>query len=74
MINGNELTLDVEIPANTTADIFIPAASADAITESGKTLAGQKDLPVTGTDDQFVVVKAGSGKYHFVTKAPEKTK
>jgi alpha-L-rhamnosidase len=73
IINGNELTLDVEIPANTTADVYIPAESANAITEGGKAIAGQKDLPITGTANQYVVVKAGSGKYHFVTAAPAKT-
>lgn len=69
-INGNELTLDVEIPANTTADIYIPAAGATTITESGKAIAGQKDIQVTRTAGQFVMIKAGSGKYHFVTAAP----
>lgn len=73
-INGNELTLDVEIPANTTADIYIPAANATTITESGKAIAGQKDIQVTGTAGQFVVIKTGSGKYHFVTAAPAGTK
>jgi alpha-L-rhamnosidase len=73
-INGNELTLEVEIPANTTADIYIPAASADAITESGKSLAGIKELQVNGTENQYVVVKAGSGKYRFVVAAPAGTK
>ena len=69
VINGNEFTLDVEIPANTTADLFIPAANADAITESGKPISSLKDLQVTGTTKN-VLVKVGSGKYHFVTAAP----
>jgi alpha-L-rhamnosidase len=73
-INGNELTMEVEIPANTTADIYIPAASADAITESGKSLAGIKEIQVNGTENQYVVVKAGSGKYRFVVAAPGGTK
>ncbi|HEX6429506.1 MAG TPA: family 78 glycoside hydrolase catalytic domain [Niastella sp.] len=72
IINGNECTLDVEIPANTTADIFIPAASAEAITEGGKPITSLKDLQLTGTANQYVMVKAGSGKYHFVTTAPGK--
>lgn len=69
-INGKELTLEVEIPANTTADIYIPGASADAITESGKAISAQKELQATATGNQYVVVKAGSGKYRFVTTVP----
>jgi alpha-L-rhamnosidase len=64
--SGNDLTIDVEIPANTTADIYLPAASESTITESGIALAAQKDVRVATSDDQYVVIKAGSGKYHFV--------
>lgn len=69
-INGNELVLEVEIPANTTADIFIPGTNTDAITENGKSIAAQKEWQATATSDGYVVVKAGSGKYRFVTPAP----
>ena len=69
VIKGSELTLDVEIPANTHADIFIPASTADAITESGKPISQQKEIQVTGKEDQYVVVKTGGGKYHFVVGA-----
>jgi alpha-L-rhamnosidase len=65
--NGN-ITLDVEIPSNTTANIYIPATNAGAVTEGGVALQSVKDLQVTGTEDGYVVVKAGSGKYHFEVK------
>jgi alpha-L-rhamnosidase len=66
-LNGNELTLDVEIPANTTADIYVPAANADAISESGKSLSSVKEIQVGGSGDGYVKVTVGSGKYRFVT-------
>ncbi len=69
-INGNELVLEVEIPANTTADIYIPGASAEAITENGKAVSAQTEWQATATADKYVVVKAGSGKYRFVTAVP----
>ncbi len=62
------ITMDVEIPANTTADIYIPAASADAVTEGSNMLSSVKDIKVTGTENGYVVLKAGSGKYHFEVK------
>jgi len=65
-INGNQLIMEVEVPVNTTATVFIPSKSADAITESGKALSACKDLTVSGTEGKYVVVKVGSGKYTFV--------
>ena len=64
MDNG-KLVLDIEIPANTTATIYIPAKQASSVTEGGKMLAELKEITVTGEENGRVVVKAGSGKYHF---------
>jgi alpha-L-rhamnosidase len=64
MDNG-KLVLDIEIPANTTATIYIPAKQASSVTEGGKMLAELKEITVAGEENGRVVVKAGSGKYHF---------
>jgi alpha-L-rhamnosidase len=47
-LHNNQLVLKVEVPANTTASIFIPAKNADAITEGGKSLSGNKELKFAG--------------------------
>jgi alpha-L-rhamnosidase len=65
-IEGNQLIMEVEIPVNTTATIYIPAKTANDITESGKALLISKDLTVSGVEGEYVVVKTGSGKYVFV--------
>jgi len=62
------LTLNVEIPANTTATILIPAADVSAITESGKPLAKLPEIQIVGTEDGNVVLKTGSGKFSFSIK------
>ncbi len=59
------LTLNVEIPSNTTATILIPAVDALAITESGKPLASLPEIKIGRTENGFVVLKVGSGKYFF---------
>ena len=64
-VESDKISMDVEIPANTTATIYIPAANADAVTESGKALSAVSDLTVTGMEDGYVVVNVGSGMYHF---------
>jgi alpha-L-rhamnosidase len=58
--------MDVEIPANTTATVYLPAADTGAITESNAPLSLVKDIKVTGTEDGYVVIQVGSGKYQFV--------
>jgi alpha-L-rhamnosidase len=64
-LEGNKIIMDVEIPANTTATVFVPAANKDAITENGNSVASSKDLQVTGTENGYVILKVNSGKYHF---------
>lgn len=65
------LVMDVEIPANTTATIYIPATSADSILESGKKLSAIPDLQTGGQEGGYVVIKVGSGKYKFSTARKE---
>ncbi len=69
-----ELSLEVEIPANTTATVLVPSANATSITESGKALAGLPDIRVAGMENGYVVLKVGSGKYRFVTPVPIENK
>lgn len=64
-IENDKLLMDIEIPANTTATIYVPASNAAAITESGKVLSALTDIKVTGAEDGYMVLQLGSGKYHF---------
>ncbi|HEY6502907.1 MAG TPA: glycoside hydrolase family 78 protein [Chitinophagaceae bacterium] len=67
-IENNKFQLDVEVPANTTATIYIPAASADDVLESGNALATVTGIKITGREKGYVVVMTGSGVYHFKVK------
>lgn len=52
-------SLRITIPANTTAEVFLPAASPRAhVTESGKKLAAQRI-------GDSLAASAGSGSYNF---------
>ncbi len=70
--NG-KLTLEAEIPANTTATIFIPAREANAVMENGKPLSVLKDIQMASTDSDYVAVNVGSGTYRFTSDWQEKT-
>lgn len=62
------LKWEVEIPANTTALIRIPATSADAVTENGQPLLQNPAIKAVHTADTFVSAEVGSGKYSFNVK------
>ncbi len=64
-IRDDHFLLDVVIPANTSADIHIPAASADAITENGKPLSALRGVIKINTEGKDVILQTGSGTYHF---------
>jgi alpha-L-rhamnosidase len=64
-IEGNTILMDVEIPANTTATVYVPAANAGAVSENGKAVSTITDVKVAGTEENYVVLQIGSGKYHF---------
>ncbi|HEX3933371.1 MAG TPA: alpha-L-rhamnosidase C-terminal domain-containing protein, partial [Puia sp.] len=62
---GDTLLMDVLIPANTTATIAIPAPEGGRITESNKSLALVKELSIESVERGYLILKAGSGTYHF---------
>ena len=66
IVDGKFL-LNAEIPANTTAEIYIPATSIDAITENGKPLSALSGIAVGGNQGRYIVLQTGSGSYHFST-------
>ncbi len=59
---GNNVTMDVVIPANTTAIIYVPG---DAITESGRPADESEGLKRLNRDKGGAVFDAKSGTYRF---------
>lgn len=62
------ITLEVEVPANTKATIYIPAGSAEAVSEGGKAISTVKEISVKGNDGNYIKIETGSGKYSFQVK------
>lgn len=63
--NGNT-TYNIEIPANTSATIFLPAKSIDDITENGVKISESKEIKNAKFENGRVSLEVGSGKYSFV--------
>jgi alpha-L-rhamnosidase len=70
--DGKMLTLEVEIPPNTTATILVPASDSGNIKEGGKPLTSLPEIKISGTENGYVVLKTGSGKYSFAVAEGEK--
>ena len=67
-VEDNTLEMDVEIPDNTTATVYIPANNEGSVTENGTPVNSVKDIKVMTTEGGYVVVQVGSGKYNFIVK------
>lgn len=65
---NDSLLLDIVIPANTTSTVYIPAPEGGEITESGNPLKSVKDIEVAGVGQGHLILKLGSGHYHFAVK------
>jgi alpha-L-rhamnosidase len=66
-IENGTLTLQAEVPANTTATIYIPASDATEVLENGLPLSLVKEIEVVGMEKGSVLVRVGSGSYDFST-------
>jgi alpha-L-rhamnosidase len=62
---GNKLKLKVVIPANTTAQIHIPAKGVEQILENNAPVSDDHEIKVTGVKDGRVILETGSGEYNF---------
>lgn len=60
--------LRVSIPANTTAEVWIPATENSTITESGKVISADKSIRLLRYEKGYAVIAIGSGAYEFHSK------
>ena len=64
---GTSVKMNVTIPANTTALIYIPFSSGSVINERGKDISGIKDLQIIGEENGRKILKVGSGTFQFTS-------
>ncbi len=60
-----QFTLDVTVPANTTATVWVPAKDAAAVTESGRKPADVKGVTFVRSERGSAVFEVESGAYSF---------
>jgi alpha-L-rhamnosidase len=62
---GEKLTMEVTIPANTTATVHVPAKDAAGVTESGQPVSKAAGVKFLRLENGAAVYEVGSGYYQF---------
>jgi alpha-L-rhamnosidase len=65
--SGQQLLLEVTLPANTTGTVYVPAQAKTTVTESGKSIDRLPGITYLRREGNAEVYKVGSGTYHFVS-------
>ena len=64
-MKDGDFTLNIEVPVNTSATVYLPTTNVNAITESGNAIAKQKEIQFIRTEKNKSLLKIGSGVYSF---------
>ncbi|MCE5185572.1 MAG: glycoside hydrolase family 78 protein [Planctomycetaceae bacterium] len=65
-LENNRFILDVRIPPNTSATVFVPSAQTEMITESGVKASEAQGVSFIKQSGQYSLYKVNSGNYKFV--------
>jgi hypothetical protein len=65
--SADRVTLNVVIPANTVATIYIPARDAESVLENGKSMARSSEVRLLRTERGVAVFELVPGSYEFST-------
>ncbi len=69
-VEGDAFEWQIEVPANATADVFVPCAEAASITESGSPALDAPGLSFVRTGGGCAIFRAGGGQYTFRCPVP----
>lgn len=67
-LDAGKLFMDVTIPPNSTATVFVPAADKAGITESGKPMENAEGVRFLRMENGAAVFEVGSGSYQFCSE------
>ncbi|MBL7972838.1 MAG: family 78 glycoside hydrolase catalytic domain [Prolixibacteraceae bacterium] len=66
--SGASVRMNITIPPNTTAIVYLPAATGSAITEGGRDIAAVKEIKLIREENGRKVIQLASGDYGFEIK------
>ncbi|MEI6604734.1 MAG: glycoside hydrolase family 78 protein [Verrucomicrobiota bacterium] len=73
-LETRNLKMDVTIPINTTATVYVPAKDAAGVTESGKPAAKAEGVKFLRVENNAAVYEVGSGCYQFCSEMTSERK
>ena len=65
---GNQVTLNVIVPVNTTATVCVPTANISSVTESGKPVDQSAGVKFLRQENGKAIFEVGSGTYKFASQ------
>lgn len=67
---GKTIVIDIDIPCNTTAEIFVPCSKEETVYEEHFFKESAKDAPIIYDDGvSYKLYKTGSGRYTFIIES-----
>ena len=60
--------MDITIPVNTTATVYLPAKDVTKIKEGGDDISSAKDVQFVKMENGSAIIIVGSGNYSFESK------
>jgi len=69
---GDQVSMEVTIPANSTATVYVPAKAGSDVTVNGKALSEADHVTFLRMDHGEAVLKLGSGEYRIASNQIKK--
>ena len=69
--DGDDYLMNVSIPPNTSATVYLLAWGNGTVTESGKPISKDPNIRFLRNEDKYAVYEVESGKYQFLSKGPK---
>ena len=66
---GNDFFMNVSIPANTSATVYVLSRKDGNVTEDGKSISKNGDISYLKSEGNYSVYEVKSGNYQFASKA-----
>ncbi len=71
---GDRLQMEVLVPWNTTATVYVPSRDRESVTESGKETALAESVEFLRMEGHYAVYAVGSDRYNFCAASPQSLK
>jgi len=66
--DNEKFIMEINVPAGSTATVYVPAKSVTSVLESNKKPSGKRGLEYYKTEHEYIVYKVGSGKFNFESR------